>query len=510
MTLNAKKTILDVAADPDTDPSVLEDIAYTRSDLFPEVYDEMELDEAAGLAMRNPSLPISALKDMMISWSEHRIYSNPTMLIALFEMTNFENLHLKSAFEAFFESPRDEVVRRNVSTLCSMIYSRPISGDHVSNASEVRDRFLVLHATIIASEDPVMLKKMITLLIDVSLMSIRYIIDLFDDDDARNTSSFSEHGWTLHTLEPLRESLQHCVLWDEIVAWAVEFENAKSFDGRFVCSSNIMALVGGSHRNTKIGTLAVFSDTVSRLLFNMVASPEIQAWFLQTLEELFPVLPDLPDVLRERQMAWPKLPWGLRAHPMSAIQIIQKCPDTTHFGASFHRGVYVHRLDGKRTPVSAEYLIDGQAKQGSFWVYPKTSSEPMKIVNVDEEKPLLVHFGEYAIEVPVGHEVEVGEGQEAILPLDDKQEFKIKEGEFEPKWPIDLSIARDKKINPCGLDKCALGGSDAILAIAGNVFLSTADFWRWAQFSWVPNLQTIASNPKCPLDLRDSIRAILP
>ncbi|HNT35545.1 MAG TPA: hypothetical protein PKH07_11160, partial [bacterium] len=63
---------------------------------------------------------------------------------------------------------------------------------------------------------------------------------------------------------------------------------------------------------------------------------------------------------------------------------------------------------------------------------------------------------------------------------------------------------------PCGLDKSAVGGTAAILAVARNENLTPEQFYRWAQCPWVPALRALARNRSTPPELKAAIhRAIV-
>jgi len=85
-------------------------------------------------------------------------------------------------------------------------------------------------------------------------------------------------------------------------------------------------------------------------------------------------------------------------------------------------------------------------------------------------------------------------------------EMFVHQGDFVPQYDILLDIAEQSPLAPCGLDKAAMGGSAAILAVARNRNLTRDQFYRWAQCPWVPVLRAIANNPSAPAELKDSIR----
>lgn len=182
------------------------------------------------------------------------------------------------------------------------------------------------------------------------------------------------------------------------------------------------------------------------------------------------------------------------------MHVITKAKDGTSFGVGFDRDVYVHRLVGGRAPSHADFLIDGNQGSGSFWI----RNNPLKVVH-REGPGIGVRFDQDPSNygVPPGYELQL-----ALSPAKidlGMYEMQIHEGPFQPTYDIILNIAENQPLAPCGLDKCALGGAAALMAVARNPNLKEDQFYRWAQCPWVPVLRALANNPSVPPDLRQSI-----
>jgi hypothetical protein len=186
---------------------------------------------------------------------------------------------------------------------------------------------------------------------------------------------------------------------------------------------------------------------------------------------------------------------------MQPFNIVTKASDGTHFGVGFDRPVEVHRLARGPARPSADYVFDHRVPQGSF----RIENNPLNLVHLDGP-PLSVRLGPNRVlqTIPVGYELPVS-WTPVEIELGDTVMF-VNSGEFVPKWEILLDIAQSEKLAPCGLDKSALGGPEALLAVARNPNLTPDQCYRWAQCPWAPLLQTLAANPSCPPELRASIR----
>jgi len=186
---------------------------------------------------------------------------------------------------------------------------------------------------------------------------------------------------------------------------------------------------------------------------------------------------------------------------MQPFHVVTKASDGTHFGVGFDRPVEVHRLMYGPAHPSADYIFDHRVPQGSF----RIENDPLKLIHLNGP-PLSVRLGSKRDPqiIPVGYELPVS-WTPVEVELGDTVMF-VNSGEFVPKWEILLDVAEFEKLAPCGLDKAALGGSEALLAVARNQNLTPDQFYRWAQCPWTPLLRTLAANPSCPPELRESIR----
>lgn len=185
------------------------------------------------------------------------------------------------------------------------------------------------------------------------------------------------------------------------------------------------------------------------------------------------------------------------------FHVVTKVQDTTHFGVGFERPIYVHHLMDGPAPAHAEYVFDSGIHSGSFWIYPAEHSEPLKVVHA-EGPELQVHFQHgQMFPVPARHEIPL-----VVQPasLDLGFSMSIKDGAFQPEYQILLDVARNDRLSPCGLDKSAMGGPEAILAVAANRNLTAEQFVRWAQCPWVPCMREIMRNPSAPAELRKALR----
>lgn len=190
---------------------------------------------------------------------------------------------------------------------------------------------------------------------------------------------------------------------------------------------------------------------------------------------------------------------------MSNFHIIAKVKDTTKFGIDFDRPAYVHRLDQGVAPAHADFIVDNASQVGSFLI----EGNPLRVIHM-EGPTIRVHFNQSneSRDLPPHYELPIIQTPATIhLHL---FEMSIEQGPFEPQYNILLDVAATKPLAPCGLDKSAVGGTAAILAVARNPNLTPDQFYRWAQCPWVPALRALANNPSIPSELKASIqRAIV-
>lgn len=176
-----------------------------------------------------------------------------------------------------------------------------------------------------------------------------------------------------------------------------------------------------------------------------------------------------------------------------------KAPDGTTFAVPFRDPILVARATAP-VPVDADFVFDGKIKQGNFRVI----DGPLRLRH-DGGDPVEVQFdnGQH-FTVPAGYE----------LPLVHKHKIHlgytmwIEPTLVPPAYDLPLPYLQGERLPPCALDKAALGGPDAILAVARNPNLTKEQLLRWAGCPWTACLALLERNRNCPADLRSDLESM--